>query len=200
MPRKHLGSQAAPDATALEQLDGLASLHARIRLGQASLADELRLEAETLHLPLGADVDAQHTRQSWATQTAAVPWTDNAEGTDGLHIAGRDAAGGVWSQELPAGGLILECCAGFSSRGGLCATFSLQQHKDSDDHLFVARTFSTRRREWKHEIMLHRGAPGVEDSVGTSVKLSAAGSPLLAAALGNVGGLKTLLVFNVKNF
>ena len=200
MPATHVGCQAGPNATAVEQLNGLASLHTRIRLGQASLADELRLRADTLQLPPGAQVDAQHTRQSLASRTAAVPWTHDFIGTwAGLHIAGRDADGVLWTRQQLAASCVLQCCAGHSSHGGSCASFSLQQLENSGDHLFVARAFSTRRREWKPEFLLHRGPSGEDDSVGTSAKLSANSDPLLAAALGNMGGLETLLVFDVKS-
>ena len=191
VPRGHLGSQAAPRATALEQLNGLARQHARVRLGRPSLAGELRLHADELQLQPGAEICAHHTRQSLASRHAVVPWFCDDDETSGVLVAGRDVNGAAWICEQPAaGGLI---CGGHCNRGRFCATMSLRDTAHGE-HRFVACAFSNRCRRWQPEIELHRCKQCERDDVGESVKLSACSKPLLAAALGRIGGQATLLV------
>ena len=183
MPRKHLSSQAGPDATALQRLNALASLNARLRQGQASvsLARKLHLAADDLELDEGEELDAQHARISLASGTAIVPWTCETGGADpaGVLVTSRRADGTLWTRPQSAAGSILQCAVGLCAKSTHCARLTLQAPPEEDmseDHLFVARGFSVHRRCWKQEVLLHQGPSAEHDSVGESLRLSRAAS------------------------
>ena len=158
MPSQHLASQAPPTASTFQQLRGLASLHARIRLGQPALTSELHV------LPTPGNV-LQSYCQSPATTSAVLIWGHNL--LDGFYpetvsaeVVGQDAGGVHWSNPQPSEVSFVLGKGGFSRDGRYCTTVmetgyhcheecsTFPPDKDLSQLALVARTFNVQKRCW----------------------------------------------------
>ena len=170
MPAAHLASQAPQGSSVLQQLDALATLHARIRQGPPRPAAELQVTAADLQpghkLFMGA------SELSPAGDCALIVCTEPELGR-GARVISRDGNGECWSCPLPLNAPCYGCMASWSRCGGFCALLG----EGEVQGCLRVYVFSAHQRCWLPSLPV----PGVLHL--ERARFSHAGSPPLAAAM-----------------
>ena len=159
MPRQHLASQAPAGSSAVEQLDALTALHARIRLGQATVTSLLHVPPEP------NDCYAIYSRSVPASTCGAMVWgilgasgyAGASDETETVVMVGKGLDGTPWSSLLPRALDLAQCSPAISPCEQWCVTVS---------QTFVSRktlvsVFSVMEGRWLYERLLRdTGFPG----------------------------------------
>ena len=214
MPRQHLASQAALDASPAQQLDSLAALHARVRAGTPTVLDQLHFPKTELHEPNSEIVSWS---QSPAGDCAIVVWgqpvhtdiddgnTETTPETVGALVVGCSTDGVAWSAAMPATVELSQCVAGFSPAGHYCATVSSTGTYSAEDSMYLPcfddvspdlliRVFDVRQRCW----LAARPASGsLNDSDDIVISGESSSAVAVAHILPDDGEGEALLVFGV---
>ena len=165
-----------------QQLDSLAGLHARIRLGQPASSSSVCVQRDVLELQDCHGLNVSASRLSPDGTCAAIfYWPRSARGP-GLVIVGLGADGVEWQQRLQPSVPSMSHDACFSQCGTYCAVISEPLQPTTGLEL-SACVFNMRTRSWGQDRSIAIAGPSASPRRRLSRLSMSSSAPLLSAVL-----------------